>query len=70
MLLSLAALPACPPAPSGVLVGSFESTRFKSKSKPSKLGQVHLLGLGGSAEAGAAGVKAGAAVAMGNFLTR
>jgi hypothetical protein len=53
-----------------VLVGSFESTRFKSKAKPSKLGKVHLMGLGGSADAEAAGVKAGAAVAMGNFLTR
>jgi hypothetical protein len=52
-----------------VLSGSFETTRFKSKPKPAKLKEVHLVGLGdGSAAAEA--VKAGAAVAAGNFLTR
>jgi hypothetical protein len=58
-----------PLAFTGVLAGSFETTRFKSKVKPAKLTDVHLLGLGeGSAAAEA--VKAGAAVAAGNFLTR
>jgi hypothetical protein len=50
------------------LVGCYESTRFKSKNKPSKLKDVHLLGLGGANASDA--VKAGAAVAAGNFLTR
>jgi hypothetical protein len=58
---------ACVPLCAGVLVGCYESTRFKSKVKPSKLQGVTLLGLGSGAEES---VKAGAAVAAGNFLTR
>jgi hypothetical protein len=61
----------CVSLPAGVLVGCYESTRFKSKSKPLKLQGVDLLGLGaGAAGADEASVKAGAAVAAGNFLTR
>lgn len=52
----------------GLLVGCYESTRFKSKNKPSKLKDVHLLGAGDANAADA--VKTGAAVAAGNFLTR
>jgi len=57
--------------PTGLLVGCYESTRFKSKAKPPKLKELALLGLGGGGEEAAeAAVAEGAAVAAGNILTR
>ena len=54
----------------GAVIGCYESTRFKSKPKASKLTAVHILGLGEQPDALAAAVAAGSSIASGNFMTR
>lgn len=53
-------------------MGCYESSRFKSKPKPGKLGSVALLGLGqqGGGAGSEGALAAGAALAAGSFLTR
>jgi hypothetical protein len=54
----------------GALTGCYESLRFKSKAKASKLAALHLMGLGASQQQLEAALQAGAGMAGGNFLTR
>lgn len=54
----------------GALIGCYESTRFKSKPKPLKLKDVHILGLNGDDASLGEAVKTGVSIASGNLLTR